>query len=68
MNVATQIRRARKAKKLKKAQLARLLGVSRSTVTAWEQGGPGPKLDDLPKIARELDTTVADLIGEAKAS
>ncbi len=69
MNVSKQIRQARKAKGLRQAQLAKLLDVSRSTVHAWENGGPGPKLDDLPRIAHELDTTVADLIGEAaKAS
>lgn len=65
MNVARNIKRARKAKKLKQAELARLLEVSRSTVHAWEHGGPGPKLDDLPKIANVLETTVADLIGIA---
>lgn len=64
MNVSTHIKKARKAKKLNQSQLARLLGVSRSTVHAWENGGPGPRLDDLPKIARELDTTVTDLLGE----
>lgn len=63
MNVARNIKRARKAKKIKQAELARLLDVSRSTIHAWEHGGPGPKLDDLPKIAEKLDTTVADLIG-----
>lgn len=65
MNVARNIRRARKAKRLKQAELARLLKVSRSTVCTWEKGGPGPKLDDLPEIASKLDTTVADLIGAA---
>lgn len=65
MNVAKHIRRARKAKGLNQSELARLLEVSRSTVLTWEKGGPGPKLDDLPKIARALDTTVAELIGAA---
>lgn len=65
MNVAKNIKRARRAKKLNQAELARLLEVSRSTVHAWESGGPGPKLDDLPKIAAKLETTVAVLIGAA---
>lgn len=63
MNVARHIKRARKAKKWNQAELARQLEVSRSTVLTWEKGGPGPKLDDLPKIARVLDVTVADLLG-----
>lgn len=65
MNVGKHIKRARKAKGLNKAGLAKLLGVSRSTVLTWEKGGPGPKLDDLPRIAEKLDTTVAELIGAA---
>lgn len=68
MNVAANIKRARKAKGLRKTQLAKLLDVSRSTITAWEAGGPGPRLDDLPRIAHQLDTTVGDLIGESSAS
>ncbi len=68
MNVAKHIKRARKAKGYRPAQLAKLLGVSRSTVHAWEHGGPGPRLDDLPKIASTLDVAVSDLIGEGKAA
>lgn len=73
MNVARHIKRARKARGLNQAELARRLDVSRSTILTWEKGGPGPKLDDLPRIARELGVTVADLLGietatESKAS
>lgn len=67
MNVAKNIVRARKAKGLRPSQLAKLLGRSRSTIHAWEHGGPGPRLDDLPDIARELDTTVGALLGEQAA-
>lgn len=68
MNVARHIKRARKAKRINQAELARRLDVSRSTVLAWEKGGPGPKLDDLPQIAKELDVTVADLLGIESAA
>lgn len=63
MNVARHIKRARKARKWNQAELARQMEVSRSTVKAWEEGGPGPKLDDLPEIARVLGVSVADLLG-----
>ena len=69
MNIARHIKRARKAKGWNQSELARQLDVSRSTVLTWEKGGPGPKLDDLPQIAKALDVTVADLLGiEAVAS
>ncbi len=68
MNVARHIKRARKAKGINQAELARRLDVSRSTVLAWEQGGPGPKLDDLPLIAKELEVSVADLLGIESAA
>jgi transcriptional regulator with XRE-family HTH domain len=66
MNVAPNLRRALKAKKLNQSQFAKLVGRPRSTISTWLKGGPGPRYEELPKIARELDTTVAELLGLAK--
>lgn len=59
-----RIARARERRKLKPAELAAKCGVSRSTVHAWEHGGPGPKLKHLRKIAEALEVPVAELVGE----
>lgn len=68
MNVARQLKRARKAKRISKAELARRLKVSRSTVLTWEKGGPGPRFEDLPAIAKVLDVSVGDLLPAGWAS
>lgn len=62
MTTSQLIRKARKAKGMRPADLAAQLGVSRSTVHAWEHGGPGPKLDNLREIATALDVNLVDLI------
>jgi len=68
VTTAELIVRARQRRKMSPAELARRLGVSRSTIHAWEHGGPGPKLDHIVKLADVLEVQVASLIGEAKAS
>jgi transcriptional regulator with XRE-family HTH domain len=67
VNVAKNIVRLRKRRKLTSAQLARLLNRSKSTIHAWEHGGPGPRLDDLPELAQVLDATVEDLVADEAA-
>jgi len=68
MSLGKRIAQARAAKKLTVAQLAKLLDVSRSTVHTWEHDGPGPGLDRLTVIAKTLDTSVSELLGERVAS
>lgn len=55
----------RESKALSKAELARLLGVSRQNVQAWEEG-KGKPLDEqiMLGLARELGTSVSYLYGE----
>lgn len=61
--VGRHIREARIAKDISMAELARRLGKPRSTVHGWEHGNHGPRMSDMTDIARQLDTTVADLFG-----
>ncbi len=67
MSLGRNIARARIAKGLSVAQFAKLMDASRSTVHTWEHDGPGPGLDRLKKIADQLDTSVATLLGERAA-
>lgn len=54
---------ARDAAGLKQAELARTIGVARSTLCEWEAGPNEPPLRWLRKIAKELGTDVTALIG-----
>lgn len=63
MKLAQNIDRARVAAKLTKTQLAVRCGVTQGAVSHWLSGTTGPKLSMLPKIAKALKTTVAELVG-----
>lgn len=65
MTIAKRIRQARKAAGLNQSQLARLLEVTRASVSSWEKGGPGPHLKNLKKIARATKTSLGSLVGGA---
>lgn len=52
---------AREAKRLTLAQLARLTGISKSTLNNIENGKTPPKLYQLEAIAKATDTKIEDL-------
>ena len=56
------IRNIRKLKKLTQEQLARDLGIRRSTVAMWETGKAMPRAALLPKLADILGCTVDELL------
>ncbi|MBR3239511.1 MAG: helix-turn-helix transcriptional regulator [Oscillospiraceae bacterium] len=58
------IRTMRKKRLLTLEQLAAKSGVSRVSITRYENGQRVPKLDDALKIARALDCTVEELVDE----
>jgi transcriptional regulator with XRE-family HTH domain len=62
-SVAERIVKRRDALKLKDSQLARVLGVTRSTVHGWTHGDHEPTLASLRRIARALKCDVAELLG-----
>jgi len=48
------------------AEVARRMGEPRSTVSLWFDGSLEPKLSQLPRLAKVLGTTVAEMVGEAR--
>lgn len=59
------IRRLRKARGLSQEVLAAQLHIVRQTLSKWEQGLSVPDAQMLSRLAEALQTTVADLLGEA---
>jgi putative transcriptional regulator len=60
---AAIITRRREFKQLSKAKLAEKLGVSRATVTRYEDGTRSPSRDILPKLSKILCVPQAALAG-----
>ena len=54
----------RRQRGLSQQALADRLHVVRQTISKWERGTSVPDADLLIRLAEELDTTVADLLGE----
>ena len=53
---------------INQSELARRLGVSRSTVCGWEAGNRTPTLEQAAKLATALGCTVDTLIGAQTAA
>ncbi len=66
MDFADNLKRIREAKKLSQQELADKLGVAQSTVGMWESNKRTPKLEELNRMARVLNITVARLLGQSK--
>lgn len=47
---------------LTQRELARRVGVDRSTVTKWELGISAPKARDIPRLATELNCSTDELL------
>ncbi|MFZ3452507.1 helix-turn-helix transcriptional regulator [Arthrobacter sp. 7Tela_A1] len=58
---ASPVRERRKQKRMTQAELSELVGVSRQTIIAVEQGDYAPSVYLALKIARALDGTVEEL-------
>lgn len=61
-----RLRTIRQARGLSLRELRRLSGVHLSALTKLEGGGGDPQLSTLKKLAKALQVTVAELIGETK--
>lgn len=61
--LAENLKALRKAKGLSQEELAARLHVVRQTVSKWEKGRSVPDADLLVRLAEELDTTAAALLG-----
>lgn len=62
---AKRLKEARKRKNLLQKELASLLGVSRTTVTSWENGTRVPEFETLQRIADVLEVSVDYLLGRS---
>lgn len=58
-----RLKNARKKKKMYQKELAAILGVSRSAVTAWETGARFPEFGTLKRMADVLEVSVDYLLG-----
>lgn len=63
--IAVRIREARKMAGLSQAQVAKLLGVHRPSVTEIESGNRRVSAEELARMAELFDVSVAWLVGEA---
>lgn len=63
LQICQNIERARKKKGLTQDEVAKLLGKGRSTYSNWEKTIE-PDMATLREIAKVLDTSIAQLIGE----
>lgn len=61
--LAENLKALRRAKGLSQEELAVRLHVVRQTVSKWEKGRSVPDADLLVRLAEELDTTAAALLG-----
>jgi HTH-type transcriptional regulator, competence development regulator len=53
----------RKAKKLRQEDIAKILGIARTTYAMYEQGNREPDFDTLNKIADYFDVSIDHLLG-----
>ena len=60
-----RLRECRKAKKLSQSELAKILSTNHSVIGKYERDEVNPSIDAVKRLADELNTTVAYLIGEA---
>lgn len=61
-----RLHRIRKAHKLTALQLAERANVSHSSIQNWEHGRNEPTLHALVSLAKALDTTVDNLLGNCE--
>ena len=59
-----QLKAARLRSKLNQSDLAKSIGVSRSTIAMWESGGSQPDIEMVLRLSRVLNVPVGELIGE----
>lgn len=61
--IGQKIRDLRKEKKMSQSELAKMLAVSQTTVTAWETGKAEPSSSAITSLADYFDVTTDYLLG-----
>lgn len=67
MNIGHQIRASRQRKKLSQEQLAELIGVSQDAISSYETGRRMLDIEKAKELAKALDISLFELIGESAA-
>lgn len=63
LNIANNIARLRHDKKITQEQLAEFIGVTKASVSKWENNQSMPDITILPQLATFFDITIDELIG-----
>lgn len=63
LNIANNIARLRHDKKITQEQLAEFIGVTKASVSKWENNQSNPDITILPQLASFFDVTIDELIG-----
>lgn len=62
-NISNNIARLRRSKKITQEQLAEFIGVTKASVSKWENSQSTPDIAILPRLAAFFDVTIDELIG-----
>lgn len=63
MNIGLKIRELRKERRISQAEFGKIIGVSQTTVTAWETGRAEPASSYVAKLADYFNVTTDYLLG-----
>lgn len=62
INLGNNIKKEREARELTQNELGKILGVSKQTVSSWENNTKRPRVDKLNALADLFNTTVDNLL------
>jgi len=62
MNLAKNLKTARKRLGMTQEELARRIGTKQKAISGYERGVTNPKIDKIPKLARALKVSIDDLL------
>ena len=65
--IGKNIENLRNSKNMKQEEFANIMGISRPTVSNWEQGKNPPTTDQLIKLAEEFHISIDELLGLKKS-
>lgn len=63
MDFSNSLKSFRKKRKMNQSDIAKSLGIGRTTVTSWENGVNYPSVEILDKLASILEVSTDDLLG-----
>ena len=66
MTTGEKIARLRKGNGLSQEQLAEMLGISRQTVSKWENGTSDPSTSNLLALAKLYDVSAEEILSKIK--